>query len=292
MPRSVLKGIKKKASSIKNAIKGRRYAIKDAESDSWSLSSDGSATSYTMRGSSGRGNIQFQERSLSEDELNRLAGKRRNATRRLSLGDEQFDDHEENLRKCWSEDKIAKPTKKKRVMSQVKSFLCVIPELEHAHDDNIRCSEHLRKTHHQAKDSRASLSEATIHGDNSAWSVHSADDLLGGNTNNEHDEVFEERPDGDIAWVATGARPKEFKDQGTSSGISSLRPKLPKGNEGPMIEEFMNSALENSPRGRSASSKFQSRKNYILIQFTNVKSEIRKCLSHTLQTNRVEPTAP
>ena len=259
MPGSVIKGIKKKASSIKNAIRGRRYATKDAESDTWSLSSDGSTTSYTMRGSSGRGNSHFQEKSLSEDALNRQAGKRHNTTRRLSLGDERFDDHEENLRKCWSEDKIAKPTKKKRVMSQVKSYLCVIPEFEHAHDDNFRCSEHQRKTNHQAKDSRASLSEATIHGDNSTWSVHSADDLLGGDTNNEHDEVFEERPNGDIDWVATGARPKDFKDQGTSSGISSLRPKLPEGNEGPMMTEFMNSALENSPRGRSASSKFQSK---------------------------------
>ena len=278
MPGSVLKGIKKRASSIKNAIRGRRYTIKDAESDTWSLSSDGSTTSYTIRGSSGRGNSHFQERSLSEDELNRQAGKRRNATRRLSLGDEQFDDHKENMRKCWSEDKIAKPTKKTRVISQFKSFLCVIPELEHAHD------EHLCKTHYQAKDSRESLSEATFHGDNSAWFVHSADDLLGGDANNEHDEVFEERPDGDIDWNATGARPKDFKDQGTSSGISSLRPKLPEGNEGPMMTEFMNS-LENSPSGRSASSKFQSRKNYILIQFTNVKSEIRKCLSHTLHTS-------
>ena len=253
-------GIKKKASSIKNAIRGRRYATKDAESDTWALSSDGSTISYTIQGSSGRGNIQFQERSLSEDELNRQAAKRRNATRRLSLGDEQFDDHEENLRKCWSEDKSVKPTKKKRVMSQVKSFLGVIPELEHAHDTNFSCSEHQRKTHHQAIDSRASLSEATIHGDNTAWSVHSADYLLDNDAKNEDDEVFEERPDGDIDWVATGARPKDFKDQGTSSGISSLRPKLPKGNEGPMMEEFMNSALENSPRGCSASSKFQSRK--------------------------------
>ena len=261
MPRSIKKYVRKKASSFVNALKGKHYDVTVAESDAWSLSSENSVSStaklsgysfdITVRGV---GNEDFRGRSHSVDGLRKNSSK---CIRRLSL-DEQLHDDQDYLRRCWSEDKVGKEPKKKKFMSQFKSFLCIIPEIEHESKNSKHHRE--KNTGNRGKKRHYSLSEITDDVDSASTMSCQTDQDLMGTADNKVQHEAEVKVEENIDWKATGARPKTvMKDPGTSSGVSSLSPDLP---EGPMLDEFMNAALKHSPRGHMASSKFDKKRYY------------------------------
>lgn len=229
MPGSVRRFFHKTASSLKNALTRKNKADKSGE-DSFSLWSDEPIQSYRERCNSDVGVYRkkeipkVQSRCVSTEGLDKQ-----------EVTNFEPDNDEGNVRRCWSEDYLHKDSKKKPFFSKL---LCGIPEVDSIDERYMP---------------RSKPPKCPV------------DDFLSMTTQNANEfssEIFESLDDPNdkrapekvqgTSCEATEAKPLHFKDPATSSGISSLQPSLPD-EEGPMMKEFMDAALANTPKGHSAS---------------------------------------
>lgn len=231
MPGGVGKYIRKKAFSLKNAL--TRKNSSKLGGDSSSLWSDESIQSYRERCNSDGGVYRKKETPTVQSRCVSAEGLDKQEVINL-----EPDNDEGNIRRCWSEDYLQKDLKKKPFF---KKLLCGIPEVDSVDESCIPRSKRPKPT---------------------------VDDLLTMTTQNASEfsaQIFEslDDPNDNRAPVkvqgttceATEAKPLHLKDPATSSGISSLQLSLPDDREGPMMKEFMDAALANTPKGHSASSK-------------------------------------
>ena len=228
MPGRFRKYLRKKASSLRNALTRKNNTGK-SEEDSSSLWSEEFRQSYRVRCNTDvdvyrkKEIPNVQSRCVSADGLE------------VTNLEPEFD--EGNLRRCCSEDYLHKDSKKKSFLSKL---LCGIPEVDSIDERYMPCSKPPECTVVE------SLSVTTQNA--SEFSSQTIESF-----NDPDDKRAPEKVQG-TSCGATEARPLHFKDHATSSEISSLQPSLPD-EEGPMMEEFMDAALANTPEGRSASSK-------------------------------------
>lgn len=189
----------------------------------------------------------------------------------------------ENVRRCKSESEISSKKTERRPSSLFRSLLCVIAESESQNSDNdvandnpnikedvtlIERSDAAPSLHVLSDEEQMLIKD--IYEDGSETSVKALNEIKDAEEETEG-KIFLEKSSGgacikfskefndpeenaiQINWERTGARPKyssSSKKTATSSGVSSMLEQ----SDGPLMEEFIKSAKENTPAGRCASS--------------------------------------